>query len=273
MQDRKLLTLHRCPFLGGSSDIISSMFPHRYGQYCDYGLMPLHSPVIIWNSRPKIFHPPLTLISRMRQQACRFTFYLYRESRLLFWEDLTMQPFDCQKGKTKNHWPSVDTYPKVILTVIGCSTIVLIIHSAIIDSQCIISRYNHLHPKASRPPCFWATTIHVVLGMSDIRPSGFSAFGRQFTSNWTLHWSLVCIARLTNLSVSGIFSPISTTYHMQFSKSWHFAAGLSGELSRWIHGMMQGDGHHSSEFILRIDLSFYDSYDITDSNVVSKFRL
>ena len=40
-----------------------------------------------------------------------------------------------------------------------------------------------------------------------------------------------------------------------------------------MHDQMQHDGRHSTGFVLRIDCLTYDSYDITDSNFVSEFRL
>jgi len=53
--------------LGGSNNIVTSIFAYTGGQYCDCGLMPLHSPVIIQYPRLKIFDTPLTLITRMGQ--------------------------------------------------------------------------------------------------------------------------------------------------------------------------------------------------------------
>jgi len=49
---------------------------YKGGRYCDYDLMLLRSPVIIQDPRLEIGDAPLTLISRMGQQACRLTFYI-----------------------------------------------------------------------------------------------------------------------------------------------------------------------------------------------------
>jgi hypothetical protein len=60
--------------LGVSSNIVTSIFAHKDGQYCDYEQMPLDSTVIIEDARPKIVDAWLTLISIMRQGACHFPF-------------------------------------------------------------------------------------------------------------------------------------------------------------------------------------------------------
>jgi len=80
MQHQKLLMVCWRSFFGGCSDIITTIFAHKGGQYCDYGLMLLHSPMIIWDARPNIIDDLLTLISRMRQPACRFPFF-YKDSQ------------------------------------------------------------------------------------------------------------------------------------------------------------------------------------------------
>jgi len=54
MHDQELLTLHWHSFLGGSSNIATSIVAYNGSQYYDYGSMPLHSPWIIPNAWPKI---------------------------------------------------------------------------------------------------------------------------------------------------------------------------------------------------------------------------
>jgi len=76
MQDQNLLTLHWWTFVGDSSNIVTSIFAHKRSQYCDYGVMPLHSPVIMQDARTKRVNALLTLISRMGQQASNFPVYL-----------------------------------------------------------------------------------------------------------------------------------------------------------------------------------------------------
>jgi len=78
MQDQKLLMLSWRSFVEGGSDIVTSIFTHKGRQYFDYGLMPLHSTFIIQETRPEIVDAPLTLMSRMGQQACRFPFFLIK---------------------------------------------------------------------------------------------------------------------------------------------------------------------------------------------------
>jgi len=63
-----------CSCLGGGSDIVAGLRAHIGGQYCDYGLTLLHSQVIIQDPKPEVGDAPLTLISRMGQQACRLPF-------------------------------------------------------------------------------------------------------------------------------------------------------------------------------------------------------
>jgi len=74
MQDQKLLTLCWHSFLGGGRDIITRLRAYKGGQYCDYGQMLAYSQVIIQDARPEIGDAPLTLISRMRKQACHWHF-------------------------------------------------------------------------------------------------------------------------------------------------------------------------------------------------------
>jgi hypothetical protein len=59
--------------------MVVGIFAPKSGQYCHYGLMLLRSLVIMQDARPVIGNAPLTLISRMRQRACRLPFHI--ESR------------------------------------------------------------------------------------------------------------------------------------------------------------------------------------------------
>jgi hypothetical protein len=49
---------------GDGSNLIDSIFAHEGGQYSDYRLTPLHSPVIINDATPKIIDTRLRLIFR-----------------------------------------------------------------------------------------------------------------------------------------------------------------------------------------------------------------
>jgi len=74
MNGQKSFILLCCSFLRGSSDIVTSICPNKAGQYCDFGLIPLHSPAIIQDARPDILDAPLMFISSMAQRVCRFLF-------------------------------------------------------------------------------------------------------------------------------------------------------------------------------------------------------
>jgi hypothetical protein len=102
MQCQKLLTLCRPSFLGGSSDIVLSIFAHKGRKYYDYCLMLWHFSVIIQDIRPEIFDALVTLISMMGQGACYLQFYLLWRPILYFWLDATMQPGDWWMGMTIN---------------------------------------------------------------------------------------------------------------------------------------------------------------------------
>jgi len=67
LQEQKSLTLLSHSFLGGGSDIVSSCFAYKGGQYINYGLMSLHIPWIVQDKRPKLVDDRLTLIVRMGQ--------------------------------------------------------------------------------------------------------------------------------------------------------------------------------------------------------------
>jgi len=176
-----LMHLWRC-LLGGSSGIVTSIIANTGGQYWYYVLMPLHSLVISQDARPKIVHTPLRLISRMGQRACRMHFHLSRPPILPCWINNTMQPLDCWMGKKIDRWRSVDAHLTAIVTVIGCSTIVHRMQAVIIDSQYIVSMYNHMYPQASRPLSFWATSTHVIWMMNEVGELHFSALGWQCTT-------------------------------------------------------------------------------------------
>ena len=147
--------------------------------------MPLNSPVIIPDARPKIVDAPLTLISMMGQEACCLPFYLLRRPILLLRMDATMQPWNCWIGKTINPWRSVDSHLWAhlgdILTVIACLTIVQKMDTVFIGSQYTIFMYYHLNPRSSRHLSFWATTIDVICMINNVYPSHLSALGRKFT--------------------------------------------------------------------------------------------
>jgi len=71
--------------------------------------------------------------------------------------------------------------------------------------------------------------------------------------------------------MSSSFSAISMTYHNEFPKSQPCEPGVYGELGSWMEESMQHDSHHSDKFVLSTDRSFYNWYDITHLNFVSKF--
>jgi len=58
----------------GSSHIIDNNIAHKGGQYLDYTLLLLRSPLIVQDARPKIVDVSLTLISRMGHLAWHFSF-------------------------------------------------------------------------------------------------------------------------------------------------------------------------------------------------------
>jgi len=62
MQTQKSLTFRWRSFLGGSSDIVTSIFAYEGGQHYDHGGMPLHSSCIVQDAWPKIIDAPLTRI-------------------------------------------------------------------------------------------------------------------------------------------------------------------------------------------------------------------
>jgi hypothetical protein len=76
--------------------MVVGSFAHTGGQYCHYGLMLSHSPVIIQDARPEIGDAPLTLISPMGQRAYRSPFSIECRPITSLWIDVTMQPFDCR---------------------------------------------------------------------------------------------------------------------------------------------------------------------------------
>jgi len=56
--------------------MVVGILAHKGGQYCHYGLMMSRSLVIIQDARLDIGDAPLTLISRMGQQAYRLRFHI-----------------------------------------------------------------------------------------------------------------------------------------------------------------------------------------------------
>jgi len=47
--------------------MVTSIVADEGGHYCNYGLMALHNPMIVYDARPKIVDAPLTLISLIGQ--------------------------------------------------------------------------------------------------------------------------------------------------------------------------------------------------------------
>jgi hypothetical protein len=66
---------------------------------------------------------------------------------------------------------------------------------------------------------------------------------------------------------------ISMTHPKQLSNSRPSAGGLSEKICCWLDGLTKLIGCHLSQFPMCLDRTFYESYDITDLNCVSKFRL
>jgi len=69
----------------------------------------------------------------------------------------------------------------------------------ILDSQYIVSMYDRIHPKVSRPP---ASTIHVLCTVNDVGTVDFRPFGLQFTAYRFIHKFKLYIAQLQHLSSS-----------------------------------------------------------------------
>jgi len=149
--------------------------------------MLLPSLMIIMNTWPKIVNVPLTLITWIRQWACYSPLYIQKCPILLLWKNIHIQPSDCQRGKTSNHWRSIDSHLKHLLTVNGCWTTVHTMHTAIIDSKYIVCMYNHLHSNTLRPHSGWATTIHIIWAMNDIGQLCFTAFSQQIMVQRSFH--------------------------------------------------------------------------------------
>jgi len=142
-----------------------------------------------------------------------FLVTLKKQPLLPPWIVVTMQPFDCGKGKIKNCWRFVDAHLNDILTVIGCTTIARKMYIVFIDRQWISSMYNHLHPKGSRPLSFWATTKNDIWAMNDVASSRYSYFGRQLVAYWSIHHFWIYVAWLLHLSSSSSGSSISMISH------------------------------------------------------------
>jgi hypothetical protein len=116
--------------------MVVGSFAHKGGQCCNYGLILSRSPVIIHDARLEICDTPLTLISTMRQRACRFPVYVECRPIPLLWIDVTMQPFDYQKDQTK----IVDAHVGDIPTDFRWVIILLQCHTVIIDGQYSVLR-------------------------------------------------------------------------------------------------------------------------------------
>jgi len=77
--------------------MVCGLCVHKDSQFCHYGVMLLHNPVIIQDAWPEIGDALLTLICWMGEQTCRLPFHIHRRLLTPLWIDVTMQPFDgCQ---------------------------------------------------------------------------------------------------------------------------------------------------------------------------------
>jgi hypothetical protein len=95
MKEQKSLPHGWRSFLGGGRDIFACLCVHQGGQYFDYSLTLLSSPVIVQDARPEISNALLTVISRMGQQAYRLPFYIWIQPVTPIWIEVTIQPVDC----------------------------------------------------------------------------------------------------------------------------------------------------------------------------------
>jgi hypothetical protein len=114
---------------------------------------------------PKLFDVLMIHNSKMPIWACCVSFHWYWHWKLPLQRDVTIQTIDCQKGKIKYCLCSVDTHNTGTLPVIQCSTIILSIHTVIIDRQCNVSIRNHLHRKALSVSQFLSD--HLIQHLSD----------------------------------------------------------------------------------------------------------
>jgi hypothetical protein len=90
--------------------------------------MLLHSPVYIQDGKLEIAEYLLMVISTTLQWGCGLPFSLLGRPILSLWMDASMQPGGGWIDVTMNCWRSVDAhlwaYPRDLLTVIGCLTII-----------------------------------------------------------------------------------------------------------------------------------------------------
>jgi len=125
--------------------------------------MSLHSPWIIQDARPKIMNAHLTFISRMTRFLFTYTDGQYSYyGRMWQYSSLIAE---CARLEV------VDEALMLTLSteIQSLYTQSLSTHNGmvIIDSQWIISRNSHLHPKASCPLTIGWTTSHGMWAMDD----------------------------------------------------------------------------------------------------------
>lgn len=105
-------------------NVVASTCAYKEGQCIDYILQWPSLCVLIRIKHPKVVHPPLTLISRMRQWESGCAVYLWSVPKLSWSGDVHMQPFDSWKCKTCTCWCSVEYHLIDIPIVIDSSSTV-----------------------------------------------------------------------------------------------------------------------------------------------------
>jgi len=179
--------------------------------------------------------------------------------------------------KTINCWCSIDTHLwahlRDIPTVIGYSTIGQKMHTVFISSQYTVSRYYLFKSKIFETSQF--VSHHYTHHLRDdwCRSITFQCFQSAIYG--------MKIQALVLDIYSPTFSPflIQPNLHdlhdvwLAIFNSRPYAGGLSGALYHWLHGSMLSDGCHLSRFGMSFDRYFYELYDITDLNIVSKHHL
>jgi len=179
-----------------------------------------------------------------------------------------MQPFVCRKCNMKNCWGAIHAHPNGILIVIPWITIVWKDTSSHYWHPRNLSTNNYLHPHCSISVNFWTHARQVKEVLKEIGISQCSASTWQRSACRFVHWFSIYTPWLPHLSWSSSFSPISMTYHKQFSKSRQCAPGLCREWSSLLNDWMQHDSCNSSQLVWCFEHPINHSYDITHLDLV-----
>jgi len=102
--------LHWPSVSGWGRERVAIVFASKSSQYLTYGWLKPIASEITHDAKPKIVDIPLTLIFRIGQGACCYSFCIWRQPEPHWWVIATNHDLRYPRCKAKIHWGSIDAH-------------------------------------------------------------------------------------------------------------------------------------------------------------------